>query len=267
MRLHTALEYMTEGRFRSLEPWKDGDAASVASYIQHHAGQIAEFSFSFVDPDTADDTLQIFINFSNALWDEQIAPIPHDFFWLSWNQKILQETVHFVAFCERVFSEIDGRMTALSVRVMFENKLRNGMGFVNQTGFKIIGDHKSLLVSGADQPTAELMTNNGFGVVAALLGALATPQAVRVEEPAPVKLNKNRLVKGRPTIAPRIVIDVRASALARSGSATGGGGTVRPHWRRGHLRHLGDGRVIPVSPSWVNAEGDIPPPKQYLVKM
>lgn len=268
MRLHTALEYIRAGKFHSLEKWGEGEVEKLARFIDHHAPQTAEFSFSFLDPDKSDETLQVFIDFSNMLWDENIAPIPHEFFWVSWTQKILDETIQFAAFCERVNSETDGNFNALAVNVMFENKPRTGMGFVNQTGYKITGDHKRVLISGADSDSAALMTDNGFGVVAALLGALATPHAVRHQEAEPIKLNKHRERKGRPPIASRIVIDVRESEMMRSGSGGGGGWKVKPHWRRPTIRTLADGRRIPVSPCWVNAQGDIPPPpRQYVVKM
>lgn len=102
MRLHTALEYIHKDRFRSLEPWREGEAAALASYIEQHAPETVEFSFSFVDPEKADETLQTFIDFSNQLWDAGIAPIPHDSFWVSWNQRVLDETIQFAAFCERL---------------------------------------------------------------------------------------------------------------------------------------------------------------------
>jgi hypothetical protein len=268
MRLHTALEYIREGKFRSLEPWGADEPAQLAHFFEQRATETVEFSFSFVDPDTADDTLQVFIDFSNQLWDAEIAPIPHAFFWVSWCQKILDETVHFAAFCERVTSEIDGKVIALSTHVMFETKSRTNLVFVNQSGHKIIGDHKRVLVSHADTDSGALMTDNGFGVVAALLGALSTPQAIRHEEPAPTRLNKQREKKGKVPIAPVIVIDVRASHLAKSQGKGSAGWTVSPHWRRSHLRTLPDGRVIPVAPCWVNVEGDIPPLKpEYVVKV
>lgn len=268
MRLHTALEYFRGGKFRSLEPWPADEPAQLARFIEQHSKETVEFSFSFVDPDTADDTLQVFIDFSNQLWDAEIAPIPHAFFWVSWCQKILDETVHLAAFCERVTSELDGKVIALSTRVMFETKNRSSLVFVNQSGHKIIGDHKRVLISHADTDTGSLLTDNGFGVVAALLGALSTPQAIRHEEPAPVRLNKQREQKGKVPIAPMIVIDVRASHVAKSQPRGSTGWTVAPHWRRSHLRTLADGRVIPVAPCWVNVEGDIPPLKpEYVVKV
>lgn len=80
MRLHTALEYIRAGKIHSLENWGEGEVEKLARFIDQHAPQTAEFSFSFLDPDKSDETLQVFIDFSNMLWDENIAPIPHEFF-------------------------------------------------------------------------------------------------------------------------------------------------------------------------------------------
>ncbi|MFA1677230.1 hypothetical protein ACDY97_32140 [Rhizobium mongolense] len=265
MRLHTALEYIKENKFRSLEPWEADESAQLARHIEERAAETVEFSFSFIDPDKTDQTLQVFIDFSNQLWDAEIAPLPHDFFWVSWSQKILDETVHFAAFCERVKSELDGKVIALSVQVIFETKNRTGLVFVNQSGHKVIGDHKRVLVSHVNSDSAALMTDNGFGVVAALLGALSTKQAIRRDEPAPDRLNKQRERKGRPPIRSMIVIDVRVNHMARPQHQGSSGRTVPPHWRRGHVRTLADGRIIPVEPCWVNANGDLPPPPKPVV--
>lgn len=267
MRLYTALEHIQKGNYRPMQKWEDGEAEQLARYIQSCADRTVEFSFSFAETDQASDTLDTFIQFANELWDAEIAPVPHDFFWVSWSQKILDDTVQMAAFCEKATSEIEGGMISLSVRVMFENMRKTGFAFVNQLGHKVVGDHKHVLVTHADSDSAGLLVDTGFGVVSALLGALATPQAVRREEPAPDRLNKQRVRKSRPPIGPVVVIDVRASQLAADARKGEGGWTVRPHWRRGHIRHLADGRMIPIPPCTVNMEEGIPLKPEYVVKV
>ena len=267
MRLHTALEHIRNGKYRPMESWPAGEADQLARYIQSCADSIVEFSFSFAESDQASDTLDTFISFSNELWDAEIAPVPHDFFWVSWSQKVLDETVQMAAFCEKAYSEQDGRMISLSVRVMFENMHRSGFAFVNQLGHRVVGDHKHVLVTHADSDSAGLLVDAGFGTVAALLRALATPQAIRREEPAPDRLNKQRERKGRLPIGPIVVIDVRASQRAAAQRKGEGGWTVRPHWRRGHIRRLADGRVIPIPPCCVNMEDGVPVKPEYVVKI
>ena len=267
MRLHTALEHLKSGHYRSMEPWKANEIDEMARHVEACAASAAEFTFSFLDADPKDDTLQTFIDFANELWDAEVAPIPHDVFWVSWVQKVLDEHVHMAALCEKNMSPIDGKLVSLSVRVMFENHRRNGLVFLNQVGQRVCGDHKHVLVSHADNDSTQLLVDTGFGVSAALIGALATPQAIRREEPAPARLNKQRLQKKKPPIGPMIVIDVRASQQASQNRKGEGGWTVKPHWRRGHIRHLADGRMIPIPPCCVNMDTGVPIKPEYVVKV
>lgn len=265
MRLYQALEHLKERRFKAMEPWEPGALEQFVSHLQKAAPTCAEFSFSFLDPESADDTLQTFTDFSNELWDAGIAPIPHDSFWISWDQKVSADVVHMAAYCERNLDD-KGKPASLSVRSMYETKRRDGVIFLNQHGFKAIGDHKHILVSDAQNPSTMHLTDLGFEVAAALIGALATPQAIRRDEPAPVKLNKQRLQKGREPIGPMVVIDIRASKQAAAAKRGEGSYTVRPHWRRGHIRHLADGRLIPIPPCCVNMEAGVPLKPEYVIK-
>lgn len=262
MRLHSALEHINNGHFRSMEPWPANEPAYLARYIRQHADETIEFSFEFLDVDGSGDTLETFISFANELWDSGLAPIPHNFFWVSWHQK-----VHMAAFCERIHSENDNSVIALSVRVMFENALRNSLAFVNQAGHLVLGDHKHVLISHADSDSAGMLVENGLGTVKALLGALATPQAIRHEEPAPEKLNRQRIRKGKVPISSRIVIDVRATKQAAAARKSEGGWTVKPHWRSGHVRRLADGRHIPIPPTKVNMDSAVGMKPEYVVKV
>ncbi|MHC1551226.1 hypothetical protein [Phyllobacterium sp. K27] len=56
------------------------------------------------------------MSFANDLWDSGIAPIPHNFFWVSWNQKVLDDMVYTAAFCEHIHGEQDNSVIALSDR-------------------------------------------------------------------------------------------------------------------------------------------------------
>ncbi len=266
MRLHAALEHISARRYRTLEPWEKNTADHLARFIEARSPETIEFSFDYLDPDQAGDTLETFISFANDLWDAGIAPIPHDFFWVSWSQKVMDMTVHMAAFCEKVVGQ-DGAMTALSVKVIFENKRRDGLAFVNDAGLLVVDDHKVVLIGGANSDTGGLFVENGFATVKALIGALATPQAIRTEEPAPAKLNKARLAKGKPPISTVIKIDVRASRQAAAQRKSEGGWSVKPHWRRGHLRHLANGKIVPIPPCCVNMEDGVPVKPEYVVRV
>lgn len=203
MRLYQALEHFKAGHVRAMEPWTPGVLEAYVKHIQAGAERCAEFSFSFLDPDATDDTLQTFIDFSNELWDAEIAPITHDEFWISWEQKISTEIIHMAAHCERVAGN-DGRTSSLYVRTIFKNKQRSDVIFVNQHGQKEVGSHKLVLVSDMKNKVTGGLADMGFEVAAALIGALATPQAIRRNEPVPLKLNKQRIQKGRAPIGARL---------------------------------------------------------------
>lgn len=87
---------------------------------------------------------------------------------------------------------------------------------------------------------------------------LMSPHVKTNYEPAPIKLNQTRVKRGRPVIGDRYKITLRNFAVKRDPSSrmsTGTHASPTPHWRRGHLRHLDDGRIIPVIPTVVGASG------------
>jgi hypothetical protein len=87
---------------------------------------------------------------------------------------------------------------------------------------------------------------------------LMSPHVKTEYHPAPVKLNKARAAKGKPAIGDRYKITLRGFSTARDPSKSMAGGThasPTPHWRRGHIRHLDGGRVVPVMPTLVGAQG------------
>ena len=182
----------------------------MTTYIKHYAGDHV-ILVRLRRYRRESKTLQTFISFANDLWDASIVPIPHRLFWVPWVQKVMDQSVKMTAFCERLDSPSDQKPLGLTVRVMFESQRGTGISFINQVGHVVLRDHKQLLMNYADNDSAALLVENGIGIVKALLGALATPQAIRREDPSPDKLNKSRAKKGREPIRPVVVIDVRAS--------------------------------------------------------
>ncbi len=81
------------------------------------------------------------------------------------------------------------------------------------------------------------------------------------------KLNKSRAKSGKPALKDYIVIKLTEETKRRLCETVNGEKVFRrPHWRRGHLRHLGDGRIVPVSACIVNFNGEHVDPKLYVVK-
>jgi hypothetical protein len=93
---------------------------------------------------------------------------------------------------------------------------------------------------------------------------MSTKYVVLRPEPAPDRLNKARERKGRAPVGTKIFVSfAKTLPNARGGTHA----SPVPHWRRGHLRTLADGRVVPVSPSivaWVG--GEKPVPRDYAFK-
>lgn len=91
---------------------------------------------------------------------------------------------------------------------------------------------------------------------------MSTKYVVLRPEPAPDRLNKAREKKGRLPIGAKIFVSfAKTLPNVRGGTHA----SPVPHWRRGHLRTLADGRVVPVSPTivaWVG--GEKPVPKDYV---
>jgi hypothetical protein len=105
----------------------------------------------------------------------------------------------------------------------------------------------------------------------AVAGQVAMLSSREIEQkiiPAPAKLNRQRAKKGRLPIGERRIIRLRPGFVASGGSIKGDGSRASPrmHWRRGHMRRLADGRIIPIPPTLINAaEGVEIRPKDYVI--
>lgn len=82
------------------------------------------------------------------------------------------------------------------------------------------------------------------------------------------KLNKARIKNKKQLLSPYVRISLRPEIRAAlSNGSTDAGYSVRPHWRRGHIRTLQDGKKIGVRPCMVNFAGDAELDKKpYLIK-
>lgn len=76
---------------------------------------------------------------------------------------------------------------------------------------------------------------------------------------APARLNKARVKQGKPEIPAHTVLHTQNyvanfSSTWRPRSSDKGGTHASPiaHWRRSHLRHMNDGRIVPVKSTKVN---------------
>lgn len=123
----------------------------------------------------------------------------------------------------------------------------NNMSFVEEhiAGTKTTGDT-------ADSITQRFIYDMLW--VVSCLGILMTPGVVVKEETAPERLNKTRILKGKPRINSRIKIfegvDIKRAYEVKRGTHA----SPVPHFRRGHLRRLDEKRIVPVLPCVVGAE-------------
>jgi hypothetical protein len=80
----------------------------------------------------------------------------------------------------------------------------------------------------------------------------------------PTTLNKKRAKRGKPPLHPYTIVRLQDR---QSGVGAGRcGSSPRPHWRRGHIRRLSNGLVVPVAPCLVCADGRVLPPQKYLLE-
>jgi hypothetical protein len=109
--------------------------------------------------------------------------------------------------------------------------------------------------------------------VEGLTALLMSDSAIRHVEPAPAKLNRRRVEKGRPPINDTIIVTLRTPRYV-GGVPQGTHASPRIHWRRGHFRTLrhekyGTERVVPVAPCLVGAADgvDVPSPATYTARV
>jgi len=77
------------------------------------------------------------------------------------------------------------------------------------------------------------------------------------------KMNAKRVKNGKDPYQDFTVIDL-VGHISNQGDGTHA--SPRPHWRRGHVRHLSGGRKIPIDPCMINFKGQEIPAALYNVK-
>lgn len=95
-----------------------------------------------------------------------------------------------------------------------------------------------------------------WGTYVALVGMMMInhPAYEQNEVTPSAALNKARAKKGKPALSKYIYINMKPHIKAALSAGTGT--VITPHWRRGHIRRLHDGRVVPVQACLVNWDGD-----------
>lgn len=108
------------------------------------------------------------------------------------------------------------------------------------------------------------LTANGYAIIQAMM-LMNTKYVEKIDCVIPEKLNKSRARRGKPILRDYSIIKINQKYLERSQDGESHA-SPKPHWRRGHIRTLQDGRKIPVQPCLVNFDGkDILPNKGVYV--
>jgi hypothetical protein len=274
MRLHQALELIEDQKFGGLKHWPPGEAASIGGEVLRLGKDAAEFRLiSEID---GNEDLNTFQQFGRDLWLAGLARAPFSTFWLSWSQWTQgrdHPLTSMGAMCVQLPAANEGGQDGIGFYAMFFAP-RSLTGFRSD---KLIcssrltsvwlGDPNIRVAAADNTHVGKGSITSTYWAVAALIGALGTPKAKRSVEPAPEKLNRQRQHTGRPAIRSQIVIDLRpAQNVSPSDKSRHGGWTVRPHWRRGHIRSLADGRLVPIPPCCVNMEDGIPVKPEYMIR-
>ncbi len=114
----------------------------------------------------------------------------------------------------------------------------------------------------------ELKSLLGESVLYTLMGCLmlGMPHYTKQQVDIDRKLARAREKNGKTPLAGYTVVRFRESISRGMGDGEGGW-SVKPHWRRGHIRTLQTGRKVAVSPCMVNFEGEGDLPKNvYMVE-
>lgn len=117
-----------------------------------------------------------------------------------------------------------------------------------------LGDEKTL----RQEQTAKMSVSACLIMLLLINHPVYRKEEVTISE----KLQKSRVKKGKPRLSKYVKIGMKPHI--REALRDGTGRTVAPHWRRGHLRTLASGHVVPVQAHLVNWDGDpeAPPSKK-----
>lgn len=107
-------------------------------------------------------------------------------------------------------------------------------------------------------------------ILFSMFGILDAENVERIVSKTPERINKKRVKRGQLAIADCETIYLRVGGeryLPSGESVKGHHASPRCHWRRGHLRHMSDGRIFKVRPCLVGkVANENPLKKNYVIK-
>ena len=109
-----------------------------------------------------------------------------------------------------------------------------------------------------DDDRLRYLSHHIRSVIRAALVIISSKTTVKHDWHASDKLNKARADKGKLPLYSHTIIEIRGiiSRDRSSGNEVIGRRSPRMHWRRGHMRHLRNGAIIPIPPVLVNVDAE-----------
>jgi hypothetical protein len=105
------------------------------------------------------------------------------------------------------------------------------------------------------------------GTLIAICGFLNFKGLTKHETAIDAAINARRVAAGKKALHSYTTIRIDPDAENRRTNLGGSHASPAPHWRRGHVRRLGEGRLTVVRPCIVNSTLDaLPPPSNYIVR-
>lgn len=291
---HLVAETMMEHRAASF--WRSKKAAS---YVLHLVKQAVLFDFGAMHPEMAHK------DFALDMYERRLFTLPFAVTAFAFEAKpnnplqasyagtrpagammVLsqdEEQRLTAIMCTEMRDEGGMSMGAIPFAIVMRAKLSDASGgavSVDEESFPLIDDAMMATMYGsADARGHDSMRNRLCSNLVACMGMTVMLMSKGVEtehHPAPAKLNKARVRKGKPPIGESYSVRINAGdSFSINGESIAGHvrGTPRIHWRRGHFRTIHRGteveRVVPVAPCVVGVTDearDLVQPKMYEVR-
>jgi hypothetical protein len=245
------------------------------------------FNFGSIDPVPDQEWVGLQL-YSFDLLENDLFDVPYEAFSFGWSQTLQGQRVDRIVACLKLPGDVAGKpeMPVAGLECwMFNSVQHQGqLGYhCMHTLFSAINSKKAgkLMVL---EPEVLPIRENGARLKAdkdectlapslvsdmtALVALLHADGVSLRSKPAPQRLNKMRVAKGKFPIGPMsdVFINVGGTQYATSGAIVGSHASPRMHWRRGHVRRLQDGKITNVKPCLVGSVGSAAP-REYRVKV
>lgn len=277
MRLHQILQV--------LKPYVGKDAVVdqlIGVYPHMH-----HFDFGSIDPIPNEEWIGLQL-YSFDLLENNLFDVPYEAFSFGWSQTLKGQTVNRIVACLKLPGDMVGKpempFAGLECWLFSSAQHEGQLGYhCMHTMFSAVASKQSgkLMILEPDLIPAKAdgtrhkpdksecdLAPSLVADMTALVALLHADGVSMRTKPAPARLNKMRTAKGKFPIGPlsEVFINVGKRQVLPSGVTVGSHASPRMHWRRGHVRHLQDGKITNVKPCLVGTIGTAAS-RDYKVKV